>query len=87
MHQDDFRRTRKELARLAAREPKKTPKRDSSKLDDAMVGSKRKAQSNEFNVEKILERRTDRRRVEYKIEWRGSEELTWEPRTNLDCDD
>ena len=76
MHQDDFPRTRKELARLAAGEPTKAPKRDISKLDDGMVGSKRKIQSNEFNVERILGRRTDRRRVECKIKWRGSEGLT-----------
>ena len=75
------------LVRLEAGEPKKAPKKDSSKLDNAMVGSKRKTQSNEFNVEKVLEKRTFRRRVEYRIKWRGSEERTWEPRTHLDFDD
>ncbi|XP_055709660.1 chromobox protein homolog 1-like isoform X2 [Phlebotomus papatasi] len=42
---------------------------------------------NEYQVESIIDRRVKKGRVEYYIKWEGysSEENTWEPIDNLDC--
>ena len=44
---------------------------------------KRKLDENVYQVERVLNVRKQKGKLEFEIKWMGYEETTWEPKTNL----
>ena len=58
-------------------------------IEDCEGSATETEDDNQYEVEKVLNKRKKRGRVHYLVKWLGyrDEDNTWEPEDNLDCDE